>query len=267
MYPLRQSTIAAADNPPFDGILTFPALLVAAAALALCAVTACDSPAPRSAPQVLLFNGMGTSPNDVAALAHILNDKQIEFATVNSSQLNDMSGSQLKGYRLIIMPGGNYIDIGAGLTSSATANIRTAVQGGMNYLGICAGAFLAGNTSHNCVNLTSGVQFDFYADTKRGIRKAAVSITTPDAPAVEHYWEDGPQLAGWGAVVGKYPDGTPAIVESNFGKGFVILCGVHPEAPENWRQGMTFATATSAANAYAATLIDAALQGTWLPHY
>jgi glutamine amidotransferase-like uncharacterized protein len=68
-------------------------------------------------------------------------------------------------------------------------------------------------------------------------------------------------------VVGKYPDGTPAIVESNVGKGFVILCGVHPEAPENWRQGMSFTTPPTVANAYAATLIYAALHETWLPHY
>jgi len=67
--------------------------------------------------------------------------------------------------------------------------------------------------------------------------------------------------------VGKYPDGTPAIVQGTSGKGWVILCGVHPEAPENWRRGMNFTTPASVANAYAGTLIDAALQGTWLPHY
>ena len=32
-------------------------------------------------------------------------------------------------------------------------------------------------------------------------------------------------------MVGKYPDGTPAIVEGTFGNGWVILSGVHPEAP------------------------------------
>ena len=32
-------------------------------------------------------------------------------------------------------------------------------------------------------------------------------------PTLEQYWEDGPEFTGWGEVVGKYPDGTPAIVE------------------------------------------------------
>jgi len=94
-----------------------------------------------------------------------------------------------------------------------------------------------------------------------------VPIAGVGAPALEHYWEDGPEFTGWGAVVGKYPDGTPAIVEGWSGKGWVILCGVHPEAPEEWRRGMNFTTPASAANAYAGTLIDAAVHGTCLPHY
>jgi hypothetical protein len=68
-------------------------------------------------------------------------------------------------------------------------------------------------------------------------------------------------------VVGKYPDGTPAIVEGSSGKGWVILTGVHPEAPANWRRGMAFTTPASVDHAYAATLIHAALNGTRLPHY
>lgn len=86
-------------------------------------------------------------------------------------------------------------------------------------------------------------------------------------PAIEHYWEDGPQYTSWGAVVGKYPDGTPAIVEGRSGKGWVLLVGTHPEAPEGWRRGMIFTTPAGAANLYAGTLIDAALHGTSLPHY
>jgi glutamine amidotransferase-like uncharacterized protein len=215
----------------------------------------------------LLFNGAGTSPDDVAAVEAILNDNHLEYVTANSWDLNRMSASQLTRFRLLVVPGGNFISIGKGLMSSTTANIHSAVQGGVNYLGICAGAFLAGHGPYNSLNLTSGVQFDFYADERRGIRKAAVAISTIGTPAVEHYWEDGPQLTGWGAVVGKYPDGTPAIVEGSSGKGWVILTGVHPEAPASWRQGMTFETPASVDHAYAATLIDAALHGTRLPHY
>ena len=106
---------------------------------------------------MLLFNGTGTSPNDVAAVETILNGNHLNYSTVNSSQLNQMTESQIQEYRLLIFPGGNFIDIGNSLTSSTTANIRNAVQNGLNYLGVCAGGFLAGNSGYyNGLNLTSG---------------------------------------------------------------------------------------------------------------
>ena len=216
---------------------------------------------------ILLFNGTGTSPGDVAAIESILNRNHLKYSTASSSQLNQMDEAQLRGYRLVIVPGGNFIDIGNSLTSSATASLRKAVDNGLNYLGICAGAFFAGNSGYNGLNLASGVRFRFYEAEERGIRKAAVPISVAEAPTLEHYWEDGPQFTGWGAVVGKYPDGTPAIVQGTFGSGFVILTGVHPEAPAGWRRGMTFSTPASVDNDYAWTLIQAALNRTPLPHY
>jgi glutamine amidotransferase-like uncharacterized protein len=216
---------------------------------------------------ILLFNGTGTSPNDVAAVETILSSNHLNYSTVNSSQLNEMGESQMRGYRLLIVPGGNFIDIGNSLTSSTTANIRKAVQNGLNYLGICAGGFFAGNSPYNGLNLTSGVRFSFYAAENRGIRKTAVAIAGAGTPTLDQYWEDGPQFAGWGAVVGKYPDGTPAVVEGTFGSGWVILSGVHPEAPERWRHGMTFTTPASEDNSYAGMLIHAALHRASLSHY
>jgi glutamine amidotransferase-like uncharacterized protein len=235
-------------------------ILLISAALAGCGVR--SEPAP-----ILLFNGTGTSPNDVAAVKAVLSSRRLDYATVNSSRLNQMDESQLRTYKLLIVPGGNFIDIGHSLTSDATARTREAIRHGMNYLGICAGGFLAGDTGHNSLNLTSGVKFGFYSALHRGINKTAVAITVIGAPTLDHYWEDGPQFTGWGEVVGKYPDGTPAIVEGTFGTGWVILSGVHPEAPESWRRGMPFHTPASADHNYAAKLIQAALNRVPLPHY
>jgi len=117
------------------------------------------------------------------------------------------------------------------------------------------------------LNLTAGVRFGFYSALERGIRKAAVAISGAGTPTLEQYWEDGPQFTGWGEVVGKYPDGAPAVVEGNSGDGWIILCGVHPEAPASWRHGMNFRTPLSDDHEYAATLIHAALNGTRLTHY
>ncbi|MES2376228.1 MAG: BPL-N domain-containing protein [Bacteroidota bacterium] len=217
---------------------------------------------------ILLFNGTGTSPNDVAAVETILDNNNLKYQTVNSSSLNAMSREQLNSYRLLIVPGGDFMVMGNSLTKATAANIRHAVQHGLNYLGICAGGFLAGNSKYyNGFNLASGATFRFYSAANKGVSKAAVAITNPDGTALDQYWEDGPQLSGWGEAVAKYPDGTPAVAEGKCGKGFIILTGIHAEAPADWRRGMVFNTSVSADNGYAEMLIRAGFNGNALPHY
>ena len=223
------------------------------------------------------------------AIEAILNNNHVQYSTVNSFQLNWMSEPQLTKCKLLIVPGGNFVSMSSHLTAGTMAKVRTAVNAGTNYLGICAGGFLAGRfpSPYNSFNLSSGVQFGFYFPDENGaeapvselygfrpdvgpqyaIRKAVVKIATPTAPPLDQYWESGPQFSGWGAVVAKYPNGTPAIVEGRFGRGWVILSGVHPEAPESWRRGMTFNTPVGDTAEYARSLILAALNGVELPHY
>ena len=224
-------------------------------------------PIPAAEP-VLLYNGTGTSPSDVVAIEAVLRTLGIGYTTASSSQLEATSEAQLGGYNLLIVPGGNSITIGENLSAAATAPIRNAVaQYGVHYLGICAGAFFGGYSIYNGVDLTSGVGFDFFADENKGIHKEAVAISFPSGGPLDVYWEDGPQLSGWGDVVAKYPDGTAAIVEGKSGNGFVMFTGVHLEAPVGWRTGMAFTTPVSVDIAYASTMIQAALAGTPLPHF
>jgi len=236
----------------------------ASVGLLLFATMAC---ANRTPPTILLFNGDGTSAGDVAAVERVLEQNDLSYATASSRQLNEMSESELRAYRLLIVPGGNFERIGNGLTAGTAANVRTAVHGGLNYVGICAGAFFAGASPYNGLDLTSGVRFPFYALENKGIRKAAVDVAIAGSPPLVHYWEDGPQLTGWGDVVAKYPDGTPAIVEGSVGDGWVVLLGIHPEAPDSWRRGLTFTTPARDDNAFAAKLIRAALNRNPLEHY
>ena len=183
-------------------------LLLAVLTLSLTAGAACHStsstsavgnpPASNDAPVVLLFTGHGTSPGDVTALERLLSESHVSYATATSPRLEGMSESELRAYRLLLVPGGNFVEIGNGLTSSATAHLRNAIQHGLNYFGVCGGAFFGGNSPYNGLNLTSGVRFGFYAAEARGTRRAAVPIAVAGAPTLEHYWEDGPQLTGWG---------------------------------------------------------------------
>ena len=249
-------------------------LLAACLAVATAASGACD--AERSAPAgsgtqhpILLFDGAGTSPHDVAAVETLLAREHLAYSTVSSDGLNAMSVSRLRSYRLLIVPGGDFVAMGDGLTPSTLTHVRDAVRGGLGYLGICAGAFLAGHfpAPYHGVDLTSGIQFHFYSAEARGLRKTAVRVTTPVGAALDQYWEDGPQLSGWGDAVGRFPDGTPAIVQGTSGRGWVVLSGVHPEAPATWREGLVFGTPADVDNAYAITLIRAALDRVPLPTF
>ncbi len=216
---------------------------------------------------IILFNGTGTSPNDVEAIKNILSSNHMDFVLVNSTQLNGLDTNQLKKYRLLIVPGGNFMDIGKSLTAATANNMQRAVYRGLHYLGICAGGFLAGNIRNNSFNITNDVQFKFYSDEDKGIRKAAVALTNADGTTIEHYWEDGPQFSGWGEVVSKYPDGTPATVQGSYGAGWVVLTGVHAEAPESWRKEFHFSTSIEDSHKYATQLIKAALDQTAMSHF
>src|ERR1700730_1413203 len=129
MTSLPQSSMADRAHARTERSIARRVLVGTRAALMSFTLTACAPPASSSVPPILLFNGAGTSANDVAAVEAILTDNHLDYATVNSSQLNGMSASQLMAYRLMIVPGGNFIAIGDGLTSSTTANIHSAVQG------------------------------------------------------------------------------------------------------------------------------------------
>jgi len=235
--------------------------LIAGLAGAVTSLSGCgEVHQPPEQARILLFAGVGTSRNDVTVLERILSALGHDYAVVNSNQLGALDEATLRTHRLLIVPGGNFEAIGRNLTPAATANIRSAVRSGLNYLGLCAGAFFAGASPYNGLNITDGVRLEFYALEAQGTRKSLVPIVFADGSTSDHYWEDGPQLNGWGNVVATYPNGASAIVEGQCGAGWAVLTGTHPEAPASWLQGMTPATAAQN-RLFTGTLIDAALHG------
>ena len=272
VVPSTPATATAKSMPLSSPTLSASALTAspdAASEVQTLAATTGSTSTSTSAARVLIFNGSGTGASAVAAIENVVHSLGLAYQTVNSSQLDAMTQTKLASYKLFIVPGGNSITIGNNLTSKATTTVRNAVsQNGLNYLGMCAGGFFGGFSSyHKVLNLTSGVWFKFFADYYNGKHKEAVAISFPARSKLDIYWQDGPQLSGWGKVVGKYPNGTPAITEGFVGKGFVILSGVHPEAPASWRTGMHFNTPVDVDLAYAATLVRSAMNRTMLPHF
>jgi len=209
--------------------------------------------------RIILFDGTGTSPNDVKAIEKLLDREKLAFTTADSDELDLMTAEQLAHADLLIVPGGNYEQMGRSLRADTTQRIREAVNHGMNYLGICAGAFMAGDSPYNGFNIT-GRRFAFFADSKLGTHKEVVTLENGDGTRLKTYWEDGPELTGWGDALAKYADGTPAVVQGKVGTGWMVLAGVHLEAPENWYDGLEPATPKVSIDK-AAKLVRAAFAG------
>jgi glutamine amidotransferase-like uncharacterized protein len=244
-----------------------PWLRGAACALSLLMCGCHDSTASGEATlsaRILLFDGTGTSPNDVKAIEKLLDREKLAYTTADSDELDLMTAEQLAHADLFIMPGGNYEQMGKGLRADTPQRIRQAVNHGMNYLGICAGAFIAGDSPYNGLNLT-GTRFAFFADSKLGTRKEVVTLQNGDGTRFKTYWEDGPELTGWGDALAKYADGTPAVVQGKVGAGWMVLTGVHLEAPESWYDGLEPATPEASIDK-AAKLVRATFDGEALPY-
>src|ERR1700742_4051747 len=91
-------------------------------------LTACTARRGDPSASVLLFNGAGTSREDVAALEDLLDQNHVPFATADSAGLNEMDAAQLRQKRLLVIPGGNFEKMGNNLSAAASANIRRAVE-------------------------------------------------------------------------------------------------------------------------------------------
>src|SRR5262249_50064655 len=101
-------------DPPESSTVHSPsANSTLAIALACLLATGCHAP-PRRA-SVLLFTGRGTSSGDVAAVEQVLRDAHLSYATASSRQLGALNPSQLRVYRLLIVPGGNFEQMGNSL--------------------------------------------------------------------------------------------------------------------------------------------------------
>jgi hypothetical protein len=65
---------------------------------------------------------------------------------------------------------------------------------------------------------------------------AMVDVSFADGSHRDLVWWGGPSTPEWsGGVVARYKDGKPAISETWSGKGYVVISGPHPEAPQGWR--------------------------------
>jgi hypothetical protein len=111
--------------------------------------------------------------------------------------------------------------------------VKTFVSGGGKYLGICMGAYWAGQHYFDILDSVDAVQYSTQpnTDTRRPHAKN-ISITWKNQP-MNMFWYDGCALVGNSAkfnTIATYANGDAmAIIQNNIG-----VIGCHPESENYW---------------------------------
>ena len=140
-----------------------------------------------------------------------------------------------------IQPGGDAIVASEAMTAIGLARVRNWISKGMNYLGFCAGAFLADRTVDDSETIGGLGLIPFpTADFLPGQTKAMVLEQNWRGASRWLYFQEGATFemntidAAAVKVIATYTDGRASVIDTRFGSGRVVLSGVHPEALPIW---------------------------------
>jgi glutamine amidotransferase-like uncharacterized protein len=213
--------------------------------------------AHSSSPTVALYHDEGVWLDGVIATEHMLDWMGISWREIDAEQLNEQG---LDGFEIFWLPGGWAPDYSRKIRESGRRAILELVGGGGVYVGICAGAYYAASTvtweGENYpypLGLFRGATVgpEIYPWPLYGIVELELNLEHPiNAGGAQEAWV---LLYGGGhfeaaegqemAVVARYKETKqPAIITFSYGRGRVLLLGVHPEIEEDdARDGTRFA--------------------------
>ena len=186
---------------------------------------------------VLIYSGPGSWRAEVEALKVILFTHGASYETLTPEQINNLSLQDLTKYRAILFAGGDAPTVRRVLSTETHARIRDAVQKkGLNYLGFCAGAWLAvapaakpGEDVIYGLGVVNAPVLKLNYLSLQGSHYALDNSLFPNGIQKKLLWYGGPVTLDLpGTVVAKYSDGTPAISQVKSGEGLVIMSGLHP---------------------------------------
>lgn len=203
--------------------------------------------------RVAIYDHSDGSAKSPKALRTILTD-EAGFTCLKVTP-QDIRDGKLSDCDLLIVPGGSGSLQSKRLEQAGRDQIRSFVQNGGGYVGICAGSYLATSDYTWSLHLLNAKVLD-RAHWARGTGEVRLKITDsgqsllqenadevacyygqgpllipdtkPDLPAYEALAEYATEIAEKGAPMGVMI-GTTAIARSHFGKGRVICYSPHPE--------------------------------------
>ncbi|KAJ3077160.1 biotin holocarboxylase synthetase [Podochytrium sp. JEL0797] len=214
---------------------------------------------------VLVYNGPGTAAQGTERTLNVLKTMlkgRFDVISVGPEVLLHEDRAWQASTALLVFPGGRDVPYVESLGTFGTTAIRDFVFMGGSYLGICAGGYfgskrvefevgsvlqVVGDRKLGLVNVVArgSATKGFVYDSEAGARSVKISLQNAlglaafesdfnaycnGAPYFHLLDNDVSVLARYDSV-GVTPEavGKPAIVQSTFGKGKVILCGPHLE--------------------------------------
>ena len=202
--------------------------------------------AARQKPRVAIYADAGTNYQLNRNIVVALESKGIGCRILDRSRIN---AQQLAGVEAYVMPGGYSTFQRHALGQVGTTVLRQFVDQGGRYLGVCAGGYVAAKDVHweekhypyplELFDGTAEGALDSIAAWPRDaavvlkLTKAGKSRGLSKAAEGSFYYKGGPHFHGGTnvTVLATYPNGTAAIISRPFGKGEVVLNGIHFERP------------------------------------
>ncbi len=223
-----------------DSIFLVMSLVASSAVHA--ATTGDETRREASRPVALVYRGPAACDGCPEAIASRLRDSDYNFRViyVGPAEKLKITPAVLAGAALYVQPGGGQ-DVPAAAASigkHAIKAVRHYVSNGGRYLGLCMGAYLAGDQGFRLVDGDIDSEVGRPGSTLRGIADTVTPVVWRGKKRWIYY-QDGAMLpavpAGSGGVVlATYPNRDIAAATYRYGKGRVGLAGPHPEADESW---------------------------------
>lgn len=236
-----------------------------------------DSVAGTDQTDVLIYSGPGSWKEEIKSLKEILYQNGATYEDLKPNQFNEMSIEDFLKYKVILFAGGDAPTVRNALKPETRARIREAVQKyGMNYLGFCAGAWLAvapaptavGEDVVYGIGVVDGPLLKESFLTQSRNSNALDRASFPGGTQRNLLWYGGPTTPELpGGVLARYSDGSPAISQIRSGSGLVIISGLHPAATKPILSWLGLYDKEAVAPEYAWTLLQAVIENQTLPAF
>jgi len=204
---------------------------------------------PSKNADFLIFNGAGVDPSGSESIAQIIESKGLTQRTIDETEFNAMTTEEFLQYTTFVWPGGDSEEMISRISGSARHDLREAiVKGGLNYIGFCAGGFVAmspeatidlsevENTTPSFGIAIVGGDYPENYNPRSGNLISMVSTRLWDGSTRDLVFWYGPYFNTTEGVIGRYAaDNTPAMIQAKVNDAMIVLSGPHPEAPEDWQ--------------------------------